>query len=204
MIQYAIDLALSCQLFQRVIVSTDSVEIQEVAERSGAEAPFLRPAELAGDHTPTASVLAHALETLDDGNSFDYACCIYPAVPFTTPEDILDGLSLVREDGVGSAFAVTPFAAPIWRAFKKSSDSTLTMIWPENRNVRTQDLPVSFHDVGQFYWVPVRTFLHAPLLLTATSRGVEFPRWRAHDIDTEDDWIRAELIFLSLRKEMIT
>jgi pseudaminic acid cytidylyltransferase len=200
LIEYAVELARSSALFERIFVSTDSPEIAVIAERAGAEVPFTRPAELADDHATTAAVLVHTLEAIGARGRFGYACCLYPATPFTTPADLRRGLDLVREDGAASAFAVTGFAAPIWRAMERRADGSLALVWPEHRDTRSQDLQETFHDAGQFYWVPVAGFLDTPALLTDTSRGVVFERWRAHDIDTEEDWMRAEAIYRTLKQ----
>lgn len=200
MIEYAVGLARSSGLFARVVVSTDSDDVATLAEQAGAEVPFRRPAELADDHATTAAVLEHALDMLDARAHYDYACCIYPATPFTTPEDLRAGLSFVVDGGAASSFAVSGFAAPIWRAMERQLDGSLSMVWPEHRDTRSQDLPETFHDAGQFYWVPVAGFLDAPVLLTDRSRGVVFERWRAHDIDTEEDWVRAEAIYQTLKQ----
>jgi pseudaminic acid cytidylyltransferase len=200
LIEYAIDLARTCGLFERVVVSTDSPEIAALAESAGAEVPFTRPAELADDHATTAAMLQHALAALDARGRYDYACCLYPATPFTRPDDLQAGLELVADTGAASSLAVTGFAAPIWRAMERQADGRLTLVWPEHRDTRSQDLPETFHDAGQFYWVPVAGFLDAPALLTDNSRGVIFERWRAHDIDTEEDWMRAETIFRMLKQ----
>jgi len=199
-IEYAIGCALSSDLFTQVIVSTDSPEIAEIATRAGAEVPFMRPSALADDHTTTAAVLEHALDALDARVHYDYACCIYPATPFTTPDDLRAGLALVADGGAASSFAVTGFAAPVGRAMERRPDGSLAMVWPEHRDTRSQDLPETFHDAGQFYWVPVADFLDAPALLTDRSRGVVFERWRAHDIDTEEDWMRAEAIYQTMKQ----
>jgi pseudaminic acid cytidylyltransferase len=198
MIDHAIELTRSSGLFDRIIVSTDSPEIAAIAEQAGAEVPFMRPAPLADDHATTAAVLWHALEAIGSRGTFDFACCLYPATPFTTAADLRAGFDLVAGTGAASAFAVTRYAAPIWRAFKRQPNGRLTMLWPEHRDTRSQDLPEAFHDAGQFYWVPVPGFLDQPALLTDNSRGVVYEGWRAHDIDTEDDWMRAELIFRAL------
>lgn len=200
MIEYAIGLAQSFGQFSRIVVSTDSDDVGGFAERAGAEVPFRRPAELADDHATTADVLAHALDALDARAQYDFACCIYPATPFTTADDLRAGLAFVADGGAASSFAVTGFAAPIWRAMERQPDGGLTMVWPEHRDTRSQDLPETFHDAGQFYWVPVAGFLDAPALLTDHSRGVIFERWRAHDIDTEEDWMRAEAIYQTMKQ----
>lgn len=200
MIEYAVDLARYSGLFARIVVSTDSDEVATLAEQAGADVPFRRPGELAEDHTTTAAVLEHALGALDARAQYDYACCIYPATPFTTPDDLRAGLAFVADGGAASSFAVAGFAAPIWRALERRPDGSMAMVWPEHRDTRSQDLPEAFHDAGQFYWMPVVGFLDAPVLLTESSRGVVFERWRAHDIDTEEDWLRAEAIYQTMKQ----
>jgi len=201
LIEYAIELAQTSGLFERIVVSTDAPEIKEVALRAGVDVPFVRPAHLADDHAPTSPVFHHALEAVGAGDEFDYACCIYPATPFTTADDLRQGLALLVDDGASSSMAVTTFAASVWRAFERREDNTLAMIWPEHRDTRSQDLPEAFHDAGQFYWVPVQQFLQDPVLFSAQTRGVVYERWRAHDIDTNEDWTHAEMIFRSIRKD---
>ena len=95
MIEYAVALAQSSGLFARIVVSTDSDEVATLAEQAGAEVPFRRPIELADDHATTAAVLEHALDALDARGQYDFACCIYPATPFTTPDDLRAGLAYV-------------------------------------------------------------------------------------------------------------
>ncbi len=88
-IAYSIRAARECGLFDRIIVSTDSERIAEVAKSAGAEVPFVRPPELSDDHTPTAPVLKHAVDCLqEDGGQVDYFCCIYPTAPFIVPGDL--------------------------------------------------------------------------------------------------------------------
>lgn len=201
LIEYAIELAQTSGLFERVVVSTDAPEIRDVALQAGADVPFVRPANLADDHAPTSPVFHHALEAVGAGSKFDYACCIYPATPFTIADDLRQGLALLADEGASSSMAVTTFAAPIWRALKQRQDNTLTMVWPEHRDTRSQDLPETFHDAGQFYWVSVLQFLQNPVLYSEQTRGVVYERWRAHDIDTNEDWTLAEMIFRSIRKD---
>lgn len=200
MIEYAVGLARSSGLFARIVVSTDSDEVATLAEQAGAEVPFRRPVDLADDHATTTAVLEHALDALDARAQYDYACCIYPATPFTTPDDLRAGLAFVADGGAPTSFAVASFAAPIWRAMERGPDGSVAMVWPEHRDTRSQDLPETFYDAGQFYWIPVAGFLDAPVLLTDRSRGVIFERWRAHDIDTEEDWMQAEAIYQTLKE----
>jgi pseudaminic acid cytidylyltransferase len=204
MIEYAIDVAQRSGLFTRIVVSTDSEDIATVARQAGAEVPFERPASLSDDHTTTAAVLQHALAELGATGTHDYACCIYPAVPFLRARDLRAGYDLVETGETGSVFACSEFDAPIWRAFERRSDGTFGLLWPEYRDTRSQDLPAAVHDLGQFYWVPVSGFMADPVLFTGTSRGVPIERHRAHDIDTPEDWRRAELVYRALVDETPT
>jgi pseudaminic acid cytidylyltransferase len=200
-IEYAIEVAQRSGLFARIVVSTDSEDVATIAKQAGAEVPFERPESLSGDYTTTAEVLQHALAELGAAGTYEHACCIYPAVPFLRARDLRAGYDLIAVGETGSVFACSEFDAPIWRAFEQRSDGTLGLLWPEYRDKRSQDLPTAVHDLGQFYWVPVSGFMADPVLFTGISRGVPIERHRAHDIDTSEDWRRAELIYRALVDE---
>lgn len=200
-IEYPIELALGCGLFDRVVVSTDNDDIAAVAAAAGAEVPFRRPPALSDDFALTADVLTHALRQVDPESRCPLACCLYPATPFLRSEDLEAGYRQVSEADTDCAFAVTAYDAPIERAFVRSADGGVVMKWPEYRSTRTNDLPEHFHDAGQFYWVRSAAFLAANDFFSLRCGGVQMPRWRAHDIDTMDDWIRAELVYRALAAE---
>lgn len=200
MIAYPIRAALDAGVFDRVIVSTDSDEIAEVALAQGAEVPFRRPPELSDDRTATAPVLVHALEWLRaNGTPADYACCIYATAPFVRASDVVDGLTILKAANAATAFSVTSFAFPIFRALKVTDAGTLAMFWPEHRLTRSQDLPEAYHDAGQFYWMDVARFLVEPNLYSADARPVILPRHLVQDIDTPEDWTMAEHMYQALR-----
>jgi len=200
MISYPITAALQSGVFDRVIVTTDSEEIAEVAVGHGAEAPFRRPARLADDHTTTAPVVVHALEWLAaNGGPATQACCIYATAPFIRPTDLEAGHRILTETGASSAFSVTSFAFPIFRALKVTGEGQLAMFWPEHRLTRSQDLPEAFHDAGQFYWIDVARFLADPNFYAADARPVVLPRHLVQDIDTPEDWTTAEHMYRALQ-----
>lgn len=193
---YPIAAALESRLFDRVLVSTDSPEIAEVAKRCGAEAPFVRPPELSGDTTLTVPVLVHALEWLrDHGVEPEIFCCIYPTAPFLAAGDLAAGHELLVRSDAKSAFAVTTYAYPILRALRREPDGRVTMMWPEHQNTRSQELPEALHDAGQFYWFRTKPFLADRVLFSDHALPVVLPRWRVQDIDTPEDWEKAELMF---------
>jgi N-acylneuraminate cytidylyltransferase len=195
MIAYSIDCALESGLFDRVIVSTEDEEISRVARAFGADVPFARPLELAGDHIDTAEVVAHAVRHLiDAGTALSAVCCIYATAPFMRQEDLKRGLAIFQTGTMNYVFAATTFAAPIFRAFKESTGGGLEMIFPEHYATRSQDLPEVLHDAAQFYWGRPQAWLQKARVFDQFSAVVMIPRWRVQDIDTEDDWARAESI----------
>lgn len=195
MIAYAIEAAIGCGLFDHVIVSTDDQEIARVAREYGAEIPFMRPAELAGDHTATVPVVAHAIETCrKQGWSARLACCIYPAVPLIQAQDLHDAYALLEQGNAEYAFTIAPFPSAIQRALRRLPDGNVRAFNPEYVNARTQDLEHAYYDAGQFYWGKAEAWLNG-LSPHQAGKGLVIPGWRAVDIDTPDDWERAEVIY---------
>ena len=195
MIAHSIECALRSGLFDRVVVSTDDAEITAVAREYGAEVPFTRPAELAGDYAGTTEVIAHAVEWFNGlGMSISEACCIYPTAPFMRAEDLEQGLRLIQTGRWRYVFAATPFTAPVYRAFRRTDDGGLQMLFPENFTTRSQDLPEVLHDAAQFYWGRPEAWLSRAKVFDRDSTVVLIPPSRVQDIDTEEDWRRAEAL----------
>ena len=199
MIAWSIEAALQSGCFDRVIVSTDDQEIAETAQRYGAEVPFIRPAELSGDHTPTVPVIAHAIRWQGQvGTLPEAVCCLYATAPFVRAEDLKQGLNLLETTNCDYAFSVTNYGFPIQRALRIGKSGKTEMYYPEHVNIRSQDLEEAWHDAGQFYWGCATTWLAGTAVLSTSSAPVILPRYRVQDIDTLEDWVRAELMFSAL------
>lgn len=195
MIAWSIEAAKSSGLFGRIIVSTDDTEIAEVAEKWGAEVPFTRPEELSNDHAGTTPVIAHATRwALNQGLDIEAVCCIYATAPFMQIDDLKRGWNALSSGDWDYAFSVTDFAAPIFRSFKQTSAGGIEMFFPEYYATRSQDLPTALHDAGQFYWGRPAAWLGGKHIFDQYSKPIIIPRWRVQDIDTTDDWIRAEIL----------
>ncbi len=203
MINWSIEAATESGVFDRIIVSTDDDAIMHVAQAAGAEAPFRRPADLANDRASTMPVIRHALDWLkEDGNTIDFACCLYATAPFVQSKSLKAGYETIREDPeLQFAFSVTTFAFPIQRGlFIDPKTGQTKMFWPEHEQTRSQDLTEAYHDAGQFYWGRPKAFFEEDGIFTARSKPVLLPRHRVQDIDTEEDWVRAELLFRMLQE----
>ena len=198
MIGWSIAAAHNSGLFDRVIVSTDDDEVAEVALMEGAEIPFLRPEELSNDYTATVPVIAHAVEALGITNEVPI-CCLYATAPFVQATDLAEGLRLLDHKATYT-MAVTQFDYPIQRALKKDHNGKITMMNPENMHIRSQDLENTWHDAGQFYWALKSTWASNTSVFGVGAHGVVLPSSRVVDIDTPEDWIRAEVLFKVLNQ----
>ncbi|MBJ6724841.1 pseudaminic acid cytidylyltransferase [Geomesophilobacter sediminis] len=200
-IGYSIEAARECGLFDRIVVSTDDEEIAEVARSFGADIPFLRPKQLADDHTGTSDVVKHAIEWFaTQGTPISHACCIYATAPFLQPSFLQEGYEKLVATGKSYAFAVTSFAFPVQRAIRLRPDGTVEPLYPEHVFTRSQDLEETYHDAGQFLWGRSDAFLNGTVAFSPASVPVILPRHLVQDIDTPEDWTRAELMFRAWRQ----
>ncbi|MBB1472238.1 pseudaminic acid cytidylyltransferase [Luteimonas sp. MC1782] len=200
MIAWSIQSARLSGCFHRIIVSTDDAEIVEVARAHGAEVPFMRPPELSDDHTGTIPVIAHAIDWMTrNASPVDFVCCLYATAPFVQAEDLRRGLDVLQQSGADYAFSVTSYAFPIQRAIRITTDQRVEMLNREYFNARSQDLEEAFHDAGQFYWGRAAAWLAGEPLFSHDAAPVPLPRHRVQDIDTAEDWERAEWLFKAMQ-----
>lgn len=201
MIAWSIEAAKASGCFDRVLVSTDDQEIADTAQQWGAEVPFMRPPELSDDYTGTIPVIRHAIEWLQKKEGpVDYACCIYATAPFVTTQDVQKGWALISEGTIDYAFSVTSYAFPIQRAIKITQQDRIAMFNPEHFQTRSQDLEEAWHDAGQFYWGQASAWLQEKPIFSEQAVPVKLPRHRVQDIDTPEDWVRAEWLFKAMQE----
>ncbi len=199
MIAWSIEAARAATVFDAILVSTDDEEIAAVAEASGAEAPFRRPADLANDNAPTLPVIAHAIRWFESNrHPLTFACCIYATAPFLQPQLLREGLTVLKtHTDAEFALSVTSYVFSIFRSLKRNGDGTVSMFWPEHELIRSQDLPEAWHDAGQFCWGRKEAFLTRLGVFSARAYPIVVPRHLVQDIDTPEDWKVAETMFHS-------
>ena len=195
MIFWSIESAKASGCFDKIIVSTEDEEIASVARECGADVPFMRPDHLANDLASTQAVISHALDWCDQQSMMCEAlCCLYATAPFVQPQDLQQAALRLVESREGTfVFAATSFSFPIQRAIHLDDDGYSSMFKPECFETRSQDLVEAFHDAGQFYWATPATWDNVKNMFQG-ARPLLLPRWRVQDIDTEEDWMRAELM----------
>ena len=198
-IAWSIEAAMGSGCFDKIIVSTDDSEIGNVAENYGAEVPFLRPAELSDDFTGTVPVIRHAIDWVQaNKGAVEYACCIYATAPFVSTQDLVIGCDLIKRQKLDYVFSVTSYGFPIQRAIRITESGTVAMFNPEYFAARSQDLTEAWHDAGQFYWGTAEAWCAERTIFSERSAPVVLPRYRVQDIDSAEDWVRAEWLFRAL------
>lgn len=197
---YSIEAALSSDLFDEVMISTDDDEIAEIAQTYGAAFPFRRSAATSDDYSGTADVLMEVMRCYAErGVEPETACCLYPTAPFVTPAKLHFAHDRLVEAGADVVLPVARFGFPIWRSFRMDGDR-LHYNWPEHAPKRSQDLPPAFQDAGQFYFFRPDSLLRSGKLVAGKAIGIEVSEFEVQDIDTEEDWRMAEMKIERLRE----
>ena len=200
LIAYSIEIALKSKLFDKVIVSTDDEEIANLAIKYGAEVPFLRSKELSDDFTGTGAVVNDVLNYLKSvGRNYDFACTIYATAPFLQKEYLIEGFDKLKNSNAKNTFSCTSMPFPIQRTFKITDDQRCEMFWPENFMKRSQDLDDAFQDAGQFYWTNLN-IKSDNIIFGKDSIPIILPRYLVQDIDTLEDWLRAEFMYEAIKR----
>lgn len=196
MIAWSIEAAIASDCFDQVIVSTDDSEIASIAVDFGAEVPFLRPSSLSDDYATSTEVVKHAVDWLVEKKcGLEAACCIYATAPFVTPELLRQAYELMISEKKSYAFTAVRYDYPIQRALYTDKKHGLQMFYPEYQETRSQDLVEAYHDAGQLYWGRADAWLNSLPIFSSHSSPLIIPRQLAQDIDTEEDWQQAELIY---------
>ena len=197
---YSIEAARDSGCVDRLLVSTDDPEIAEVARSLGAEIPFIRPNHLADDQTHLDAVMSHAVQWLvDRGEAPGYVCCIFATAPFLTGSILREGFQrLQASPGKNHAFGVTKFSFPIQRAVRITPLGGIEPFQPDCMKMRSQDLEEAYHDAGQFFWGRPEAILNRDSIFSPTSIPIVIPSHRVQDIDTPEDWARAEWLHKAL------
>lgn len=200
-IAWSIEAAKRSALFDRIIVSTEDEEIANVARSLGAETPFVRPPELSDDHTTAFAVAQHAISWLRTNKCEpEYVCILYPTAPFVQASSLREAFNRLAQTDKLYIFSVTSFPFPIKRGIRINARGEVEALHPEHFFTRSQDLEEAFHDAGQFYWGKPQAFMDSVILHSSAALPHVLPRYLVQDIDTPEDWRRAELMFMALQK----
>lgn len=195
LLAYTAESALSANRLSRVILSTEDEEIAWVGREVGLDVPFMRPAYLAADDTPTLPVVLHAIEALERlGDRFDAVCLLQPTNPLRRSEDIDNCIDLLEKTGADSVFTVRRVPDeynPKW-VYWKEADDRMSLSTGDNLPVpRRQELPPAYHRDGSVYVTRCCSLQAYGNLYGIDTRGYEIAGGHHINIDTFNDWAAA-------------
>ncbi len=196
LLAHTIEAALSSQVLDRVVVTTDSPEIAEVARSHGAEVPFLRDSSLSDDFVPVSAATVDVLQKLDpNGEEYGYVCQLMPNCPLRTAEDIMASRRQLMETGAESQLSVVRYGwQNPWWALRRGEAFALQPLFEEAMTMRSQDLPELFCPTGAVWWAKADILRREGTYHIPGRTGWEIPWTRGVDIDTEDDWALVEAL----------
>lgn len=191
---YSIETAIKTGIFDEIMVSTDDDEIVSIAKNLGASVPFLRKEDTSNDFAPLVDVLLEVIREYDKlGESFENVCCILPTAPLVTVGNVVEAYNVLVDSKYDSVCPVVPFSYPILRSLSLDNSGKLKMNWPEYRHSRSQDLPMSYHDTGTFYWIKCKALIEDKKIFAENGTAIILDELQVQDIDTETDWALAEM-----------
>jgi len=209
LLAYSIAAGLQAQLVQRVLVSTDSADIADVARTWGAEVPFLRPADLAEDGTTDFPVFEHALHWLAENEGYrpDIIVQLRPTLPFRAPGLVDSAIrALLENPEADSVRGVTPSGQnpyKMWRIEQGTLRPLLQTEWPEPYNMPRQALPETYWQTGQIEVIRRETILQKKSLTGDIILPCIISPEYAIDLDNLYQWEFAEQVLEKWNLEMV-
>jgi len=199
LIVYSIQTALESNLFDKIVVTTDDDKIAKIAKEYGANI-IKRPKELADDYTGTQDVIDHAIEYLQNqGDVFDFVCTLYATAPLLQSKYLIKGFEELKNSDAINTFSATSMPFPIQRTFKLNDSGRCEMFTAEHYMTRSQDLEEAYQDAGQFYWTKLNK-KSDDTMFGKDSIPIILPRHLVQDIDTLEDWKRAEMMYKVIKE----
>lgn len=201
-IAYAIQAAIESKIFDKVMVSTDSLEIANIAMQYGAEVPFLRSTLNSDDYATTEDVI---MEVVDEykrrGEKYDIVCCVYPTAPFVDADILKKAVTIMEEKKPAVVIPIVQFSYPPQRCLVIDKYGYASFKYPQYVKTRSQDLEKQYHDAGQFYVYDVNKLFKNQGVIEDDFAPIILPEVRVQDIDTLEDWKMAELKYKIMQTE---
>ena len=193
-ISYAIQLAKSCGLFKRIVVSTDSYKISKIAKKYGAEVPFLRTKKLSNNFAPTSDVLIDCINKISSQN-IKYHFCLYPCTTLIYKKDLINSFKKMKKNDFDQLTTVSDYNVSPYRAFKFVGKNRIEWNFKKFARMRTQNIPKLCHDTGSFYIFKTKSLLKYNKDMAKKTTYYFIDKSRAIDINTESDFKFAEYMF---------
>lgn len=205
LLQYTAEAALAASRLSRIILTTEDEEIAQAGRECGLEVPFLRPETLARDDTPMLPVIRHCVRTLEEsGDRFDAICLLQPTTPLRRAVDIDNCIRLLEESDAHSVISMLPVPMefnPHWVWFSDSEGYLKIATGEEAPIPRRQELPSAWHREGSVYVTRRDILIEKNSLYGTKTIGYLMDPEKTVNIDTLDDWAKAERMIEAARSE---
>ena len=201
MIEWTFRLLKKSKLFQGIALTSENERILKLGKKIGFDILIKRPNHLANDFTGTQPVINHAIRNLKKKIQLGNVCCVYPCNPFLQISDLKKAFKLIKNNKRTFVLSISNYTHPIERGFVlNKKNNRIKNINSKFIKFRTQDITSKYFDAGQFYLASKETWLTKKII---NKTGIEIPNWRVVDIDTIEDWKKAELFYKFLKKEKL-
>jgi CMP-N,N'-diacetyllegionaminic acid synthase len=200
---YTVEAGLAAKMIDRVIVSTDSQRYRDIALAAGAEAPFLRPGELAMDNTPSIQVIIHALEWLADNENYrpEILVLLQPTTPLRNAQHIDEAINQMLDSGADSVVSLVESQKCLYRLCELDENGKVKILEHTNY-ARRQEAPMVYRENGAIYASYVSRILSQGKLLGESIAGYVMSEKDSIDLDTELDLKLLEIL-LSERQQKL-
>ena len=199
LISYSIQTAKKSRLFERIIVSTDSLKIKKIALKCGAEVPYLRSKKLSNDYAGTNDVLKDVIKKLKL-QEIKYVFCIYPTAPLINSKDLKVAFKKIKNKNFSYIVATNTYNSNPLRSLKINKD-IISFKWKRYANKRTQDLKDLIHDSGTFYIYKTDALMSLRSIMPKKTSYYNIDRFRAIDINYLEDLKFAEFLYQYKKKK---
>ena len=189
------------KMFNEIVLSTDSDKILNLGTKIGFTKLIKRSKKLSNDYVGTKEVIVHAIKVLGKEINISNVCCVYPCNPFLQISDLKKTFNLIKKNKKSFFLSISNYSHPTERAFFfNKRNNRIKNINNKFSEFRTQDIVPKYFDAGQFYLASKTIWLKKKI---TNKIGIVIPSWRVVDIDTIEDWKRAELFYKFLKKEKL-
>ncbi len=199
-IYWSILAAKKSKCFSKIIVSSDSKKILSISEKFGAVKNNLRPKKISTDKSSMDDVIKYEIFKENRKKKIDNVCCIVATAPLISSKDIKKSLDILKRKKTNYVFSASAYDAPVDRYFLINKKGFLVKRKMKNLNKGSQDLKKTYHDAGQFYWASFKTFSSKINIYNGRSIPYYIPSYKSVDINTLEDWKKAEALFKVLKK----
>lgn len=200
MIYWTIKKIKKTKLFDDIVILSDHKSISKYAKKYKTNF-FLRPKELSKEKYGIQDVVNNYLKKIKIVKKKINICCVFPCSPLMMSGDLQKGSKLLSKYKSKFIFAASDFSHPIEKSFKIKKEIRFNFK-KNNQKISSKFLEKNYHDTGYFYWGTKESWMKKEINYEKNCKVIKIPNWRAQDIDTINDWVKAELIFKSINKKI--